>query len=240
MRIAICDDDQVFAEQAKSVILEQQPLFHNLVIQTFEDGDRLIKAHATIPFDIIFLDVVMPLFSGIEAAREIRQNDRMVKIVFLTSSPEFAVDSYTVKANNYLLKPLDSVRMHNCLQELFTEIRSSERSISIKSANTVHRVLLRSIVYIEAQNKHVQFTLTDGSRIVSTEPLYTIESRLALTDGFYKCSRSYLVNMHHIESYSAKELLLRSGDRIPISRNRHKEFEEVYFSAIFGKAGETL
>lgn len=240
MRIAICDDNEVFAGQLSEEIRDWQKQFHNATLQVFEDGDSLLKAHAVAPYDIIFLDVVMPLLNGIDTAREIRQNDRTVKIVFLTASPEFAVDSYSVKASNYLLKPLDKNALLRCLDELRAEMRSAERSISIKSATTTHRVLLRSIAFLEAQNKHVQFTLTDGSTIRASEPFYSYESRLSLTDGFYKCSRSYLVNLHHIESYTPKEIHMRSGERIPISRSRHKEFEQTYFSVIFGKAGEDL
>ena len=60
----------------------------------------------------------MPTLNGIEVARKIRQNDKTVKIVFLTSSSEFAVDSYTVKANDYLLKPIEPTKLFDCLDEL--------------------------------------------------------------------------------------------------------------------------
>ena len=83
------------------------------------------------PFDIILLDVVMPLLNGIEAANELREKDKNVKIVFLTSSPEFAVASYTVKASNYLLKPVEPAKLFACLDELIIEIHS-ENIISNK------------------------------------------------------------------------------------------------------------
>ena len=240
MRISICDDSPDFLTHAAALLTGWNCQPDTLVTEVFEDGDALIHAHMSAPFDIILLDVIMPLLNGIEAAREIRQHDKTVKIVFLTTSPEFAVDSYTVKASNYLLKPLAPERLYRCLEELAEELRQSARSITVKSPNAVHRVEIARIEYVEAQNKHVLFSLSDGRTIPSTEPLYTYESKLLLADGFFKCSRSYIVNLHRIDTYTSKEIKMASGCRIPISRNCHREFEAAYFSVIFGKAGDLL
>ena len=207
-------------------------------VEIFEDADSLLQAHAEMPFDIILLDVVMPLLGGIEAAREIRQFDKNVKIVFLTTSPDFAVDSYTVKANNYLLKPVVPEVLFRCLDELYEQIRQQEQCIAIRSGTAVHRVRVQDIEYVEAQNKQVLFSLTEGRSIQSLEPLYAWEDKLLLAGDFYKCHRSYMVNMYHIETYTMKEIKMRSGCRIPISRSCHKDFETAYFALLFGKEGD--
>ncbi len=238
LRIAVCDDGLDFLAHAKTLLAAWHPQMDTVVTEFFEDGDALIHAHTSAPFDIILLDVVMPLLNGIEAAREIRQHDKSVRIVFLTSSPEFAVDSYTVKASNYLLKPLDAKKLYRCLDELTEELRQNARSITVRGVHVVQRVELARIEYVEAQNKHVLFSLSDGKTILSTEPLYTYESKLLLSDGFFKCSRSYIVNLHRIDTYTPKEIRMRTGCRIPISRSCHKEFESAYFATLFGKAGD--
>ena len=238
LKIAICDDDKAFLFQIKSFIQHWGNQPNNLIIQTFEDGDTLIHAHTASPFDIIILDVVMPLLNGIETAREIREHDKSVKLAFLTSSPEFAVESYTVKANNYLLKPIDPLKLYYCLDEFQTEIKQTTQTIIIKTNNAVQKVELNSIEYMEAQNKHVLFVLSDGRTIQGIEPLYAYEDKLMFIDGFFKCHRSYIVNLHHIDTYTPKEIKMRSGCLIPISRKCHHEFETAYFSCIFGKAGE--
>ena len=180
----------------------------------------------------------MPLLNGIDTAKELRQQDKSTKIVFLTSSPEYAVDSYTVKASNYLLKPVSSEALYRCLDELYGEFRQNTRSINVRSSSSVHRVELNSIEYIEAQNKHIVFALSDGTTIESIQPLYSFEDKLLLSDGFYKCHRSYIVNLYQVNTYTAKEIRMRSGNCIPISRTYHKDFEQTYFSAIFNKAGD--
>lgn len=237
MWIAVCDDDRAFLEQLSATLNRwSEGTEHR--INVFTDGDALLQAHMSDPFDVIILDMVMPLLSGIDTAKEIRQMDKLVKIIFITSSPEFALESYTVKATNYLLKPLDTAKLVECMDELDMEFRKGRRSIAVKSNAAVHRIELDSIEYLEAQNKKVLFSLTDGRVIETGDPLYVFEDLLNLEDGFYKCSRSYIVNIHRIDTYTLKEVKMRSGYRIPISRKNQKEFENTYFSVTFGKAGD--
>lgn len=238
LRIAICDDMPDFLADTKNIIEQWNNRPDDMTISLFTDGDTLIESHAVTPFDIILLDIVMPLLSGIETAAEIRRTDRSVRIVFLSSSAEFALDSYSVKAANYLLKPIDSNLLWNCLNELYTDILNYAKCITIKCATTMHRVELRNIEYVEAQGKQVHFSLTNGTDIKALDPFYVYENKLLLEDGFFKCHRSYLVNMNKIETYTLKEIKMRSGSRLPISRSCQKDFEAAYFSLIFEKVGD--
>lgn len=238
LKIAVCDDQPGFLAEINKLLTQWQNRPQGLMTTCFTDGDALIAAHQVAPFDIILLDVVMPLVNGIETAREIRAFDKGVKLIFLTSSPEFAVESYTVKANNYLLKPVDPHALYHCLDELVEELRSSIRSITVKCADATHRVALDQIEYIEAQNKHTIIALSGGKSIEAIELMNVYESKLLPISGFFKCHRSYIANLHQIDSYTSKEIKTRSGWRIPISRNAQREFEDAYFSAIFGEAGD--
>lgn len=238
MRLAICDDMQIFLRHIKKVLDKWENCPNDLQLEIFEDGDSLITAHHRNPFDIILLDVIMPLLNGIETAREIRQSDKKVKIIFLTTTPEFAVESYTVKADNYLLKPLEPEKLYACLDELSQDIRSKPKVILVKSAKAHHQIELGEIEYLEAQNKHVLFALRDGNVVIATEPLYSYEDQLMLSDGFFKVSRSYIVNIHHVSTYTTKEVRMQSGCLISIARSCQKEFESAYFETLFGKAGD--
>lgn len=240
IRIALCDDSSAFLEETKFMIERWDKCPQNIAMELFEDGDTLISAHAKKPFDIILLDVVMPLLSGIETAKELREKDKNVKIVFLTSSAEFAVDSYTVKASNYLLKPLKSEKLFLCLNELISELQSTPRCITVKGIDATHRISISDIEYIEAQGKHIIFSLVGNKTVKTSEPLYAYESILVIDDGFFKCHRSYIVNIHYIDSYSHSEIIMRSGYRIPISRSCQKDFDVVYFRVVFGKVGDDI
>ena len=239
IRIAICDDSPDFLRQAGELLAGwEHPADRKIVTESFQDGDALLTAHAKNPFHIILLDIVMPLLNGIEAAREIREKDKSVKIVFLTTSAEFAIESYSVKASNYLLKPVNPHALFDCLNELIGEIQRDEKSIVVKGTDSVHRILLSDIEYIEAQGKQVLFALSGGNTVEALDPFYAYEDKLLLEDGFFKCHRSYVVNVYKINTYTQKEITMRSGCRIPISRSCHKGFESAYFSLLFGKADD--
>lgn len=238
LRIAICDDMPDFLRSAKQCVLQWPNMPDALIIDVFDNADALIAAHSVTPFHIILLDVVMPLLGGMEAAGEIRQHDKSVKIVFLTSSPEFAVDSYRVKANDYLLKPLESEELYRCLDDLLDDIRRNTKRVLVRDRHAVHQVELQNIDFIESDNKCIHFYLANGMTLTTSEPLYSYEDKLLLADGFFKCSRSYIVNIHRIYSFTSKEIRMRSGYRIPISRSCQKEFEAAYFATLFGRVGE--
>lgn len=235
IRIAVCDDSIDFLKQTKSFLESNQNETPKYSVFAFDNFEDLIRSHYETPFDIIFLDILMPPANGIEVAREIRKQDQKVKLVFLTSSKNYAFESYSVKANNYLLKPVDQNVLSACLNELIEDICKNEKYISVRSYDTVYRVALSDIAYVEAQNKHVLISLRKGSEVISTEPLYSFEEKLTFEEGFYKCHRSYIVNMYCIDTYSPNEVTMNSNVKIPISRNLRKEFSNTYFNIVFGK-----
>ena len=240
MRIALCDDQPDHLEQIHRLVLNWNGKPNDLFVSCFDNGDSLLQAHRSAPYDIIFLDVIMPLLSGMETAKELRQSDPSVKLVFLTTSAEYAVEAFAVKASNYLLKPLDPKKLYSCLDELSRELHASLRRICVKSPHALHRITVADIEYVESQNKQILFVLAGGSTILSNEPLYAYEEKLTLVDGFFECGRSFIVNIHRIDTFTAKEIRTQSGARISISRSCHREFEKAYFSVLFGKAGDDL
>jgi len=227
-----------FLQSINTLVKNWHTNANNVTTELFSEGDSLIEAHLKNPFDIIFLDIVMPLINGIDTASLIRKNDSSVKLVFLTSSAEFAVESYSVHANGYILKPIEEDKFYRCLDELYAETHDNSEYLLIRDSISVHRVDLQKIEYVEAQGKHVIFSLSDGTNLTSDKPLYFYDNLLLAEDGFLKCHRSYIVNVFRIKKYTAKEITMKSGFRIPISRNCHKDFEAAFFELNFGKAGE--
>ena len=238
LRIAICDDQIEYTQHIFNMIKRKPDMPNNLVCHVFDNSDTLINIHKNTPFDIIFLDIVMPLLNGIETAREIRRHDKDVKIVFLTSSQEYALESYAVKANNYLLKPIQEQAFYHCLDELLQDYLQQAQTITVRGTHAVQKVALDTIEYIEAQNKLIVFVKSDGTTLNTTEPLHLWEEKLSSYEDFVKCHRSYIVNINHIDTYTPKELLMHSGFRIPISRSYQSTFKETYFRVLFGKVGE--
>ncbi|MDD3404446.1 MAG: LytTR family DNA-binding domain-containing protein [Hespellia sp.] len=234
LRIAVCDDEKEYLEKIEASILNWMEGGDLPVrIYCFENGDDLLSALNGITFDIIFLDIVMPLLDGMDTAREIRNKDQNVKIIFLTSSPEFALDSYEVKAYNYLLKPISDLKLSAILDECSLASSQEPKNITLKTALGYQKLYFQNIEYIEAQNKKVLIFLRDNSILEVSQPLRSFEDQLTRNNGFCKCHRSYLVYLPNVNHFSNNEIITRSGRSIPISRGYGKAFQEAYFTTMF-------
>ena len=121
LRIAVCDDSLAFRESAREMI-ERWSNESGVPVDLHlcADGDGLLSLCAGERIDLVFLDILMPLLNGLDTARELRARDTAVRIVFLTSSPEFALESYDVRAQGYLLKPADEKKVWAVLAEAAT------------------------------------------------------------------------------------------------------------------------
>ena len=234
IRIGVCDDSRAFLEEIKILLSDKRRLCSSVSFEMYTSGEALIRAHGAKPFDIIILDMIMPQMNGMETAVCLRRRDSNVKLVFLTSTSEFAVESYSVKASNYLLKPLDTDKFYSSLNSLIEEEETAALCVTVKSHTVSHRIPLPQIEYVEAEGKLTVFNTRSSKRVESHDPLYTFEEILCEENGFFKCHRSYIVNVSCIDSYTGKDLTMRSGTVIPIARSCQKSFESIYFRIMFG------
>lgn len=230
MRIAVCDDSPTFLHNAAELI-NKWCIESNIQAEIIlcENGDELLSQQKRL--DTVFLDIIMPLFNGMETARELRQKDTAVKIVFLTSSPEFALESYDVGATGYLLKPVSYEKIKLILDKCARDINVEQENIVVKTAFGYQKIFFSDIEYAEAQNKKVIFYLKDGKSIDAMQPLHSFEDKF--TEGFFKCHRSYLVNLSNVDHFNSIEITTASGRRIPIARGFAKPFKDAYFALMF-------
>ena len=234
IRIAVCDDSPEFLQQAVNMVERwSEESGVPAEIYRFDNGDALLAKNAVTHMDIIFLDIIMPLQSGIDTAKELRQSDKAVKIIFLTSSPEFALDSYEVKAQDYLLKPVTYEKVKETLTECSHTFEEEPKNIVLKTAFGYQKLYFHDMEYAEVQNKRVVFYLRTGKTVESAESLHSLEDRLCLNDGFFKCHRSYLVYLPNVDHFSMTEIITKSGRSIPIARGYGKAFKEAYFAFVF-------
>ena len=135
IQIAFCDDDQTVLDQL-SALLEKYRAQRCVQIQctAFHSPlDLLAEIEKGTRYDILFLDVIMPAENGITAAKEIRQYDNVVKIIFLTSSAEFAVESYVVGAYFYQIKPIWEDSFFRLTDSVIAECRrADQRSLILR------------------------------------------------------------------------------------------------------------
>lgn len=234
MRIAVCDDSPDFLQRAVDMVerwSEQSGI--QTEIYRFDNGDALLTKNAVTHMDIIFLDIIMPLLNGMDTARELRTVNNDIRIVFLTSSPEFALESYSVKANGYILKPVTYQSIKDALDECLKAKNIEPKSVIIKTPFGFQKVYISDIEYIEAQNKRVIFYLRTGKTVEAAESLHSLEERLSINDGFFKCHRSYLVYIPNVDHFSMTEITTKTGRSIPIARGCGKAFKDAYFTVVF-------
>lgn len=161
-------------------------------------------------FDIYLLDIIMPGLNGIEPGLSIREFDRSGHIVYLTASPNFAVDSYQAKASDYLLKPLNKTRLFHTLDDIKGRLAQEHHAFAtVKTRDGLRRLPLRSIVYGELVRRCVQYNLSDGSMAEGMSlrgPFQNAVKPLPAHHRFILCATSFFVNLSFVEMVESSSL----------------------------------
>ena len=134
IKIAICDDLDSCRKQLSQIIKDYASLHSELQIDcsVYDYGEELIvTANKIGGFDIYFLDIVMPGLNGIDLGSALRDGGYNGKIVFLTSSEEYAIESFKVKPFNYILKPIEKDKVVSALDEVISALSSKKEKSRI-------------------------------------------------------------------------------------------------------------
>lgn len=238
MKIAICDDDCRELSRLSEILNSyRQEKKADVTYLTFSDAMSLLDAVGKGGFDLILLDILMPLLNGIEAAHELRLIDEHVKIIFLTSSPEFALESYEVNAYNYLLKPFNRKALFPILDKLFDELQMPEEGLTLRFQNCISHILFSKLEYVEILNKTLYFHLSDNSVRALAASLTEYESILLSHYEFIKVHRSFIANLHKIQELSPGKIRTHSGKVIPVSRRLYPKVRDSYIKYLFREKG---
>lgn len=234
LKLAICDDDIRELSHISNLINKyQNEKNYPLKYETFSNVIGLLENMNRCTFDILLLDILMPGINGMKAAHKIREFDNEIKIIFLTSSPEFAVESYAVGAYYYLVKPGTEDKLFPLLDKLIFEAQKAEEALHIKSSSGITRIPLNRLEFLEVMNKRLFFHLADGSVKEIHGSLSDFETQLVCRDEFIKVHRSYIVNMNYIQEINSKELITYTKHRVPTSRLLSEKVRQAYMEYLF-------
>lgn len=235
VKIIICDDTAEDAAALVDALNTYDQTFH---ITVYKSGGQLLAALEERPLDadLLFLDIYMPGVSGIFTAQRLRALQPDLKIIFVSSSNEHYPEAYDVFAFNYLLKPLDPLRLGAVLERALGELRrEAHQKISLSYKGSAYSVDISRIVYIESRDKLSLFHMADGSLLKTYKKLDQVMAELpeAL---FIRCHQSFIVNTTHIiemgESYFRVEQTL-----LGISRKYMKSAKDHYYAHLFAPMG---
>jgi len=236
MYIAVCDD-QIEELETLTYLLQKWQTDRKtpLRFKTFRSAAELLYSASKERFTLYILDIMMPGTNGIEAAREIRTFDSAADIVFLTSSPGFAYESYGVHALEYLLKPVGAELLFPILDKLSLREQKPQEALTVKSGGIFVRIPFSQLVFVEVYGKHLYFNLSDGSVREVYGSMSEYESILLSHGEFMRTHRSYIVNMLQIEELSSSGILTFTGKTLPVSRLNYAQLQKDYMKLLFSQ-----
>jgi len=234
LQIAVCDDNiDELSNMVQLIDLYRTSRHLNCEHAVFPNGFELVSAlEKGKRFDIYCLDIMMPGFTGIDAAKEIRTFDKTAPILFFTSSPEFALESYSVKAINYVLKPISKEKLFFTFDEILEQIKEEkdEDMIIIKSNEGIQKILIFNLTFIEVIGRNVLYHLRSGKVVECTEPFSSVCDSLLKYGCFIKPHRSYLVNMQYVDTIENHQITLQTLSAVPVAQGKAKEIKQQYLN----------
>ncbi|MBS5137930.1 MAG: response regulator transcription factor [Clostridium sp.] len=228
LSVIICDDSYEINDDLFEIIEEyfrQKEI--PVVIQQYYDSKKLIE---TMPFfDIMFLDIEMPKYNGIEVAKAFRKKSSWGQIIYVTSYAQYAQTAYSVHAFGYITKPVNENSISSILDEALKYLgkKSPHNRLSIMTEMGVKHVAIEDIYYFETYERKVRMVSKDGKYIFKG----TIEEIYKKIDqSIFACPhQSFLVNFLHIDYLKGYDIFIDNGDLIPLSQKRTVEFKKKYY-----------
>lgn len=236
IRTAFCDDDLSMLNELQT-LLDRYRVEHNREIDytAFNSPlDLLAEIERGTRFDIIFLDVIMPGENGIDAAAEIRNYDNDVKIIFLTSSAEFAVQSYAVGAYFYQLKPIWEESFYRLMDSALSVCEKEQtNSLILRCKSGITRIELKQLEYCEVIHRTLFLHLANGKVLESIGSMDELCSHLKPYKNFFRPHRSYLINLEYVQNLSARAITMSCLTEIPIPRGKYNDVKDAFLEYAF-------
>lgn len=222
MKIALVDDQAVELKRLYTILQKELPTAKYF---TFSSGEAFLETWTEGAYDLVCLDVFMEEMLGIDVARKVRDTDMDVRIVFCTTSNEFASESYEVGANYYLHKPISAESVCRMLKMIRLDHYEANRFIRLSDGQ---RVVLRNVIYTEYYNHSIIIHCKNGQDIQTRMSQTDWESLLSEYPYFYSSSKGVVVNFHEIAKQENGMFLMNNGAQVPISRRKTKDALEAF------------
>ena len=223
--IAICDDEKIIAEQIKrlaSVFFRAKNMETSILC--FSCGEELLRYDKSI--DILFLDIQMEGMDGMETAKRLRAGKFRGFLIFITVLQEMVFQSFEVQAYDYLVKPIEEARFEKTMERLLASMCSAGGSSLLVQKGYESRIIQKEdIVFCEIIDRKIYLNLASGEVVDYYERIENLETKL--DSRFFRCHRSFLINLGHLRGYKNGTAYMDNGREIPVSRLRGKEFSSV-------------
>lgn len=217
LKIAICDDEPKQIEYLTTLVSSWGSRNNHIcVVDSFPSAEAFLFDYTEDQNrDILLLDIEMGAMNGVDLAKAIRQTNDTVQIIFITGFPDFIAEGYEVSALHYLMKPVSEEKLHAVLDKAAANLAKSEKRLCVTYDRQTAFIPLSQITYIEAQKQYVDIhTINEVCRMKSS--LADVEKQL--DEYFFKCQRSFIVNLRHVKRIKNDCVVLKNEEEVPISR----------------------
>ena len=225
IHIAICDDEKYMSDHIRAMTSDFfRKKNREIRVRTFAGGEELLKYDGQI--DILFLDIQMKDLDGMETARRLRADKFQGFLIFITVLKEKVFRSFEVQAYDYLIKPVEEKQFKNTMERLYASMCNAREERLLVQRGYEGRIIRKDeIVFCEIIDRKIYLHLTSGEVLDYYERIEKLEAKLG--DYFFRCHRSYLVNLKHLKGYKNETAYMDNGRVVPVSRLRSKEFSGV-------------
>lgn len=230
MRIVLCDDDTAILESTQA-LLEQ--IFRerciNVELATFTSYEQCYQYLQNSDTDILILDIYLGQQLGTDLALRLRQQGKKFKLIFLTTSNEFASESFAAEASYYLLKPLTKEALLKGLDHCLPT--NTETPIAIDTGRTTLHLNPAKIIMVEVQDKYCFFYTTSG--VIKEYCTFTKVLEALTQPYFLSVHRSAIINMHFVERLEDDVFYLKNGSTVTSKIRGGKAVKDKYMAWLF-------
>ena len=227
-RIAIVDDNQTDREFLHAQT--QRWAAQNgstLQAELFVSAEEFLFHYAEHKdYDILLLDIEMPGMDGVTMARRIRKENETVQIVFITGYSEYISEGYEVAALHYLMKPVNTDKLHQVLDRAADKLQRNERCLTLELSGEVVRLPLYQIRWAEVRQNY----LTIHAKVDYTVKMTLSELESRLDDRFFRAGRSFIINLTEVRSVTRQEVRLSDGTAVPLPRGQYEPLNRAIIS----------
>lgn len=236
LRIAVCEDND---QDRQALVAMMAEIPYDTQVQLFESSEDFLAAFQPYQYDLILMDIFMSGLTGIQALTQMRAIDPLVPVAVITSSQDFALESYRLNVLKYIEKPITKKPLSEALH-LAQIKRQAEHKLVIRINKTTESYPISRISHLEQKGHALLIYLTDKTILSTNKKLDDVEDQL-LGNGFLRCHKSYLVNLALVWSIDRELSLFEmvGGYQVHIRKRGFSEIQKAFEDYIFSIEGVT-
>ncbi len=234
MNAVIVDDMATECDILRSLLKQYEETQQQTIqITEFHSGSELLADYIPGRYDVVFMDIFLNNENGVDCALKLRQLDEKINLIFLTTSSEFGVKSYDVRAVDYIVKPATLEKLSRALHYCRITAAKSDPSITVTTRNKPLKIALSCILYADYQNRCACIHLIDCLVPVSGSFL-EISEKLTAYPQFMSCFKGIVVNLAEVQELGDDYLILKNGEQLPVSRRLQRQVQQQRLSLSAG------